>query len=78
MDTTNTLVKFYFEKSYYTKIENIKLFVTQPSNRKNYYIITGECYKCLLMSSGTQKGTEMRRYYLKLENPARDMKDVIR
>lgn len=34
---------------------------------KKYYIITGECLKCLLMSAQTPKGRVIRKFYIKTE-----------
>jgi len=48
----------------------------QPHNKK-YYIVTGECLKTLLLQSRCDKGKETRRYYIKVENLARYMKDYI-
>ena len=49
----------------------------KSSNRKKYYAVTGETYKCLLLSSRTNQGKETRRYYIKVELLARNMKDYI-
>jgi phage anti-repressor protein len=54
--------------------ENLNL---KPGNRKKFYIVTGECYKCLLLSSRAKKGKEMRLYYIKVETLANYMKDYM-
>jgi phage anti-repressor protein len=54
--------------------ENIPL---KPGNRKKFYLITGETYKCMLMSSKARKGKETRLYYIKIETLANTMKDYI-
>ena len=53
------------------------ILTTKPSHNKKYYSVTGETYKCLLLSSRTNKGKEIRRYYIKVELLARNMKDYI-
>jgi phage anti-repressor protein len=53
------------------------ILTTKPAHNKKYYAVTGETYKCLLLSSRTNKGKETRRYYIKVEVLARNMKDYI-
>jgi phage anti-repressor protein len=47
-----------------------------PHNKK-YFIVTGDCLKNLLMTSKTQKGREIRRYYIKTETLAREMSNYL-
>ena len=44
---------------------------------KKFYIITGECLKCLLMSAQTPKGKIVRKVYIKTENLVILMIEVI-
>lgn len=46
-------------------------------NAKKYFKVTGECLKSLLMESRASKGKEIRKYYIKIENAAICMKEVI-
>jgi phage anti-repressor protein len=62
-------------KSYLSNLANENK--VKPSNRKKYYIVSGEAYKCMLMASKCKKGKEIRMYYIKVENLARQMKDYI-
>jgi phage anti-repressor protein len=61
-------------KSWWLKKTTANSTYKPPSNKK-YYIVTGECYKCMLMASRTPKGKDMRMYYIKVEGLARNMKD---
>jgi hypothetical protein len=49
-----------------------------PGNRAKYYIITGECLKCLLMSAQTPKGKIVRKIYIKTENLVVLMIEVVK
>jgi hypothetical protein len=44
------------------------------AHNKKYYIDSGECHKCLLLSLRAKIGQETRMYYLKVEKLARTMK----
>lgn len=46
-------------------------------NRKKYYIVSGECFKNLLMQSRCEAGKETRKYYLKVEQLSRLMYSYI-
>ena len=50
---------------------------SKHAHNKKYYIISGETFKCLLLTSRTNKGNEMRLYYIKIEILARNMKDYL-
>ena len=58
----NELVKFHSPR-----LANEK---NKPGNRKKYYLVTGEAYKCMLMASRSKKGKDVRKYYLKVEKLA--------
>ncbi len=49
----------------------------KPSINKKFYIVTGSTYKMLLMASKTEKGDQIRKYYVKVEKLASIMKDFI-
>ena len=51
------------------------LLTRKPVHNKKYYCVTGEAYKCMLMSSKTIKGKATRKYYIKIENLAMVMKE---
>ena len=46
-------------------------------NRKKYYIVSGECFKNLLLQSRCEAGKETRKYYLKVEQLSRLMYSYI-
>ncbi len=46
-------------------------------HNKQFFIVSGECFKQLLLSSGTSNGKETRKYYIKVETLASQMKDYI-
>jgi hypothetical protein len=50
---------------------------TRGASLKKFYIITGECLKCLLMSAQTPKGKLVRKIYIKTENLVVLMIEVI-
>ena len=50
---------------------------TKSAHNKKYYIITGETYKSLLLTSKSVKGKETRRYFIKTETLAVQMKDYL-
>jgi hypothetical protein len=63
-------------KVWFSKLRTEKSTRKPPSNKK-YYIVSGETYKCLLMSSKSKKGQETRYYYIKVETLAIKMKDYL-
>lgn len=76
------LVKSHSGKFPYGNSESFSLDDTEKStvkygNRKKFYIVTGETYKALLLSSRTAKGKQTRRYYIKVESLANSMKDYL-
>ena len=71
VDIKNNLVK-----SWYSNLIT-DIGTRKPPLNKKYYIITGECFKCLLMSSRCEKGKETRKYYIQVENLAINMKDYL-
>ncbi len=44
---------------------------SRGGHNKNHYIITGETFKQILMGSNLEKGKQMKKYYIKVENLAR-------
>lgn len=56
-----------------TNIENKK----RVAANKNYYIVSGECFKNLLLQSRCEAGKETRKYYLKVEQLSRLMYSYI-
>lgn len=78
-DFYKKIIKEYEENIDYKEIskddEIVKSFYSEslrkeelPGNRAKYYIITGECFKCLLMSAQTPKGRVIRKFYIKTED----------
>ena len=67
----NELVKFHYS------LKSNEELKAKPGNRKKYYIVTGEAYKCMLMASRAKKGKETRKYYIKVEKLAMAMKDYM-
>lgn len=51
---------------------------TRGAALKKFYIITGECFKCLLMSAQTPKGRVVRKIYIKTEGLVILMIEVIK
>ena len=76
------LIKNYEENIDYKKIKKDHPLVEKyrwsknttdkkiPSNRKKYFIVTGDCLKNLLMTSKTQRGQIIRNYFIKTEKLA--------
>jgi phage anti-repressor protein len=46
-------------------------------HNKKYFLVTGNCFKHLLMSSKSAKGKESRGYFIKVESLAKLMKDYL-
>jgi hypothetical protein len=69
VSATDPIVTAYFHSE---KFPNDKTSSNVGRPRK-YYIITGEAFKNLLMLAGTDRGKQTRRYYIKIENLARDI-----
>jgi phage anti-repressor protein len=73
----------YKNITYVEVIKSYSLFMkndflnAKPGNRKKYYIVSGECYKGLLLSLRTKSGKETRKYYIKVEGLANAMKDYM-
>ena len=47
------------------------------ASNKKYYIVSGECFKNLLVQSRCEAGKETRKYYLKVEKLSRLMYSYI-
>jgi hypothetical protein len=69
------LPKMVGEKSRSPKMKSEKN--NKAPHNKKYYIVSGECYKSLLMSSRTDAGRETRNYFIKVEKLAQHMRDYI-
>jgi phage anti-repressor protein len=57
------------EDSLQVNIEKTK----RVASNKKYYIVSGECFKNLLMQTRCEAGKETRKYYLKVEQLSRTM-----
>lgn len=79
----NELVKSHSSKmknrkSHSSKMVDEKSYLPKMvGNRKKYYIVSGECYKCLLMNSKAKLGKDTRKYFIKVEQLAIRMKDYL-
>ena len=71
IDETNELVKLHREAIGIEKMDQ------KFGNRKKYYCVTGSTLKELLMTSRSKKGSEVRKYFIKMESLAILMKNFI-
>ena len=69
-------VNLEYIKKFLVKNDESKLSVSGGGNKK-YYIISGECYKNLLMLVKTDKGKQIRKYYIKIENLSKKTYNII-
>ena len=68
----------YTEKYFASPMEDPeKKTDKRGGHNKLYYIITGECYKSILMLVQTEKGKEIRQYYIKIEELAQKTYKII-
>lgn len=70
VDTNHELIKEYIECH---SPKKGKL----DGTRKKFYIVSGETYKCMLLTSASIQGKITRKYYMKVEMLANKMKDYI-
>jgi phage anti-repressor protein len=59
------------------KIAHQNTIPLQGGINKKYYMISGECYKNLLMLVKTDKGKQIRKYYIKIENLSKKTYNII-
>lgn len=73
----------------YKEVERYSLFVASQTdlisddknttfgNRKKFYMVSGEAFKLMLMSCRTEKGKQIRKYFIKTEQLAIIMRDYM-
>lgn len=85
---TKNLVKNYEENVDYKQVDKDDEIVKEshsylktnekPGNRCMFFLITGECLKTLLMSAKTERGKQVRRFYIKTENLVVTMFEIVK
>jgi phage anti-repressor protein len=68
LDSNHELVTKFCSSNLRSKNHN-----TQGGSNKQYYGVTGECWKKLLMMSKSKNGDKIRNYYIKVEKLAKTM-----
>lgn len=70
VDKNHEIVKKYYLPDMENGMSNesIDKKAELPGNRAKFYIITGNCLKRLIMTSHSEKGNQIRDYYIKTES----------